>query len=371
MRLLEYQSKRLLKKYGTPVPDGKIVANPSDAKQFMEMAKSDCMLKAQVLTAGRSKSGGIKLIKSVDEIEPALSEMLKIKFENFPVNLTLIEKAVNYKDVFKLSLFIDPVSAKPIIELTYLVSSTEEYLNKHDQSKNIETAEINPEIGLLDYQVRHLEMALEAPREMWDQFRQIARDLWKMFCELDAVYLEINPLVLSSDNHLMALNVIIEIDDYALFRQSELAGLIDYAMYSSLEIETHKAGLSFIQLDGNIGCMANGAALAMSTVDLIYRKGKSPANFLDVGACVSAERLGVGFRLLIAEKNIESMVLNYYGLSTPCDEIAMEILKAWGEIGFTKPVFVLFSGLNSKKGVEILRRKKPFKAALFSNDFSI
>lgn len=353
------------------MPDGKIVTNPSGAKQFMEMAGSDCMLKAQVLSAGRSKSGGVKLIKSLGEIDSAVSEMLMIKFNDLPVGLILIEQTINFKDVFNLSFYIDQVSAKPIIALSRPALSPDVHSVKATKTMKLAAVEINQDIGLLGYQIRHLAQALELPREIWDHFGKVALGLWRIFNDLDAIYLETNPLVQSIDNRLIVLNVIIEIDESALFRQNELAELIDYSIYHSIEAEALKAGLSFISLDGNIGCLANGAALAKSTMDLIQKSGGTPANYMDVGACTSAERLGAGFRLLIAEKTIESIFVNYYGISTPCDEIANEMLKARDELNLIKPVIVLFSGLNSKKGVDILNKKSPLKAILFRSETSI
>ena len=371
MKLLEYQSKKILKRYGIPVPEGKIVTNPLVAKQFIKTVQSDCILKAQVQSEGRSKTGGIKLIKSENEIDSAITDMLMLKFNGLPTGLILIEQAIHFSDVFNLSIHIDPYSAKPKLELAHLIKSAHSLSEGSKNQLKKESIEINPIIGLLEYQIRHLTQSVELPKPIWGHFGQVVKGSWRMFIDLDMEYLEINPLALSGNQQLVALNVNIIIDEYALYRQNELGEMIDYSANHPIEVEALKGGFSFKKLDGDVGSLANGGALAQTTMDLIHQSGGKPANYLDVGACTSVERLGAAFRLLISDEQINSILINYYGAITPCDVIAAELLKVRDLTNYSNPVSVFFSGLSSEEGIALLSNQRPFLPELFHCERSL
>lgn len=371
MKLLEYQSKKILKRYGIPVPEGKIVTNPLVAKQFLRTVRSDCILKAQVQSEGRSETGGIQLIRYENEIDSAITDMLMLKFNGLTTGVILIEQVIRFSDEFILSIHIDPYSAKPRLELTNLNKSVQFLSEGNRNQLGKETVEINPTIGLHEFQIRHLTQSLDLPKPIWEHFGEVVKGLWRMFNDLDITYLEINPLVFSNDQQLVALNVNIIVDEYALFRQNELGELIEYSEYHPIEVEALKAGFSYKKLEGNVGSLTNGGALAQTTLDLIHQSGAKPANYLDVGTCASVERIGAAFRLLISDGQINTILVNYYGAITPCDVIAAELLKVRDQTNYSSPVKVYFSGLSCEEGIALLSNQSPFLPELFQCECSL
>ncbi len=353
MKLHEYQSKGLFARNGIPVPFGRVVSTASEAKQITEDLGGRSVIKAQVLVGGRGKAGGIRLAKSPKEAEELATIVLGMEIKGMPVRRVLVDEMINFSQEIYLAIANDRTARQPVI----IASSAggvdiEETAVKHPEK--IFKIMINPLLGLRDYQVRDIAAGIELKRSLWRAFGEVASNLWKVFCATDATLAEINPLVVTSEGKLVALDGKMVLDDNALFRHPELAEIRDLDIEAHAETEARKYGLTYIKLDGQIGCMVNGAGLAMATTDIIKLYGGEPANFLDIGGGAGAEKVAAAFRIILQDPNVKGVLINIFGGITRCDEVARGILTAMAEVKPQVPMVVRLVGTNAEEGLKLL-----------------
>jgi succinyl-CoA synthetase beta subunit len=357
MKLHEHQAKEILKKYNLPVPEGKVAFSLQEAKQVAEeLGEFPLVVKAQVHCGGRGKAGGVKLVKSMEELETAVEGMLGKVLKTFqcpdgkPVNRVWIEKATPIEKEYYLSITLDRAVSKPV-----LMASAEGGMEIEEVAKEkpeaIHMLHIDPDLGLMPSQARNLAFKLGLPV---NDFVKIALGLYRAYEELDASLVEVNPLVLTKDGKLVLLDAKVEIDDNALFRHKDLEDMEDLTQLDPLEVEAKTYSLNYIKLDGNIGCMVNGAGLAMTTMDIIKLAGGEPANFLDVGGGANVEQIANAFRILMADKNVKTVFINIFGGILRCDRLANGLIEAAKMVEIKVPVVVRMEGTNVEEGKRIL-----------------
>lgn len=353
MKLHEYQSKLIFAENGIPIPRGRVAMTAAEAKQIAEELGTRVVVKSQVLVGGRGKAGGIQLAKSPKEAEETATQILRMKIKGLPVRKVLIDEAADIDKEIYLGITNDRASKKPV-----MMASAEGGVEIEDVARRmpekIIKVYIDPLLGLRDFQARDIAAGIDLSREHWRIFGKIASGLWKAYQSSDATLAEINPLVITTDNKLLAVDGKMVIDDNALFRHPDLVDKRDLDIEEQAEIEARKYGLSFIKLDGDIGCMVNGAGLAMTTMDVIKLYGGKPANFLDIGGGASAEKVAAAFRIILSDPNIRAILINIFGGITRGDEVASGILSAMEEIKTQVPMVVRLVGTNAKEGLQIL-----------------
>jgi len=353
MRLHEYQSKEVFADYRIPIPRGRLASTPEEAKLIAEELNEPVVLKAQVLIGGRGKAGGIRLVKSPDEAEEEASKVLGNRINDIPVRRLLVEEAVNIQQEIYFGMTVDREHGE-----TFMIASAEGGVEIEEVARSspekIVRININPLLGLRDYQARNCATEIEVPRSLWRSFITMTQNLYQAYQNLDATLVEINPLVITTDNRWMALDGKIIIDDNALFRHPDYVDKRDISAETPEEIEARKFGLSYIKLSGNIGCLVNGAGLAMATMDIIQHKGGQPANFLDIGGGASAEKVAAALRILLADRQVKTVLINIFGGITRCDEVASGIKRVLKEINTDIPFIIRLVGTNEAEGKQIL-----------------
>lgn len=355
MKLHEYQSKHIFAKYGIPIPKGRVASTAEEAKHIANELGKRVVIKSQVLVGGRGKAGGIRLAKNSDEIESIAAEILSMEIKGLPVRKVLVDEAANIDKEIYLGITNDRSARKPVMMASAAGGVEIEEVARKTPEKIIKV-HIDPLLGLRDYQARDIAGSIDLPREHWRQFGQIANGLWQAYIGCDATLAEINPLVITSEKQLLALDGKMVLDDNALFRHPDLADMRDLDVEVQSEIEARKYGLSFIKLDGNIGCMVNGAGLAMTTMDIIKLYGGEPANFLDIGGGASAEKVAAAFRIILSDHNVKAILLNVFGGITRGDEVAKGILAAMNDVKTQIPMVVRLVGTNAEEGRQILSK---------------
>jgi succinyl-CoA synthetase beta subunit len=361
MKLHEYQSKQIFSRFGIPIPKGRVAATADEAKQIAKELGSRVVIKSQVLVGGRGKAGGIRLAKSPDEAAELASQILTMEIKGLPVRKVLVDEAANIESEIYLGITNDRTARRPVLMASSAGGVEIEEVARLTPEK-IVRVNIDPLLELRDYQARDIATGIDLPREHWKQFGQIAGGLWQAFRSCDATLAEINPLVITSDNQLVALDGKMLIDDNALYRQQVLADLRDLDAEAPSEIEARRYGLSFIKLDGNIGCMVNGAGLAMTTMDIIKLFGGTPANFLDIGGGASAEKVAAALRIILSDPNVKAILFNIFGGITRGDEVARGILAALQEVNPTVSMVIRLVGTNAEEGRRILADAKMITA---------
>ncbi len=353
MKLHEYQSKLIFARYGVPIPKGRVAATASEAKQIAEELGGRVVIKSQVLVGGRGKAGGIRLAKSSKEAEDLATQILGMEIKGLPVRKVLVDEAVSIGTEIYLGITNDRNMHRPVIMASSAGGVEIEEVAQQSPEKIIKVY-IDPLLGLRDYQARDIATGIDLPRAFWRSFMEIANALWRAYSDLDATLAEINPLVITSDQRMVALDGKMIIDDNALFRHADLADLRDRDAEEPAEIEARKYGLSYIQLDGQIGCMVNGAGLAMATMDIIKLYGGEPANFLDIGGGAGSEKVSAAFRIILSDPNVKAVLINIFGGITRCDEVARGILIAMAEVKTKTPMVVRLVGTNAEEGRRLL-----------------
>jgi len=353
MKLHEYQSKQIFSRFGVPIPKGHVAATASEARQVAEELGGRVVIKSQVLVGGRGKAGGIRLAKTPKEAENVATQVLAMEIKGLPVRKVLVDEAVSISKEIYLGITNDRAMRKPVIMASSAGGVDIEEIASQSPEKIIKV-HIDPLLGLRDYQARDIAVGIDLPREHWRAFLDISRALWKAYAECDATLAEINPLVITADNRLLALDGKMIIDDNALFRHPDLSDMRDMDVEAPAEIEARKYGLSYIKLDGQIGCLVNGAGLAMATMDIIKLFGAEPSNFLDVGGGATAEKVAVAFRIILTDPNVKAILINIFGGITRGDEVARGILAALKEVKTTIPMVVRLVGTNAEEGRRLL-----------------
>ena len=353
MKLHEYQSKTIFSKYGIPIPNGRVAATAQEAKQIAEELGGRVVIKSQVLVGGRGKAGGVKLAKDSVEAEQLATQILGMDIKGLPVRKVLVDEASAIDQEIYFAITDDRSAKKPVIIASSSGGIDIEEVAAKTPEKIIKV-NIDPLLGMREYIARDVAAAIDLPREYWRDFTKIAMGLYEVYKSTDATLAEINPLVITKDKKLVALDGKMMIDDNALYRHPELAEMRDTDEDAPSEIEARKYGLSFIKLDGNIGCMVNGAGLAMTSMDVIKLFGGEPANFLDVGGGADAKKVAAAMRIILSDPNVKAVLFNIFGGITRCDEVAKGILVAMDEVKPKVPMVVRLVGTNAEEGRRLL-----------------
>ncbi len=353
MKLHEYQSKQIFSNFGIPIPPGHVATNSEDAKRIAEELNRAVVIKSQVLVGGRGKAGGIRLAKSPQEAEDLATQILGMEIKGLPVHKVLVDEAANIATEIYLGITNDRAARKPVM-MASSAGGVEIEQVAQDTPEKIVKVHIDPLLGLRDYQARDLAAGIDLPRVHWREFGQIGRGLWQAYLSSDATLAEINPLVITSQDQLLAVDGKMVLDDNAMFRHPDLAEMRDVDIEPESETEARKYSLSFIKLDGFIGCMVNGAGLAMATMDIIKLNGGEPANFLDIGGGAGSEKVAAALRIILSDANVKAVLFNIFGGITRGDEVARGILAALNEVKTEVPMVVRLVGTNAEEGREIL-----------------
>ena len=361
MNLHEYQSKQLFAKYAIPVPKGQVANTPEEAVAAAEyLGGTLWVVKAQVHAGGRGKAGGVKVAKDLDTVRSATKAMLGTTLvthqtgaEGLPVHQVYVEQGSQIVREIYLSLVLNREAGRIAFVASAAGGTDIEEVAEHTPEKLIHV-NIHPTAGLQDFQCRQLAFALGLSGAQIGQFGRIAQALYKLYLEQDAALVEINPLIVTGDGELLALDAKIGIEDNALFRHKDLAALRDDTQEDAMERKAAEHELNYVSLGGNIACMVNGAGLAMATMDLIQLHGGSPANFLDVGGGATKERVSAAFKLILSNPKVTAILINIFGGIVRCDMIAEGIIAAVKEVGVDMPVIVRLEGTNAPLAREIL-----------------
>ena len=361
MNIHEYQAKQLFSSYGINVLKGDIAFNVDDAVKIAEGINSKkWVVKAQIHAGGRGKGGGVKIANSIKEVEEYSNNILGMNLitpqtgvEGKKVLKVYVEEGCQIKKEYYLGIVLDRAKGKFV-----MMASTEGGMEiekvAEEMPEKIIKVILDPLMGLNAFQARQLSFALEIPKEAMKDFIRQVTLLAKIAVEKDFTLVEINPLILTEDNKVIALDAKVNIDDNALFRNSDLKELLDESEVDPKELEAEKYDLSYVKLDGKLGCMVNGAGLAMATMDIIKLKGSSPANFLDVGGGASKEKVSGALKIIISDKDVKAILINIFGGIMRCDIIAEGIVEAVNEMKLDKPLIVRLEGTNVESGKEIL-----------------
>jgi len=363
MNIHEYQAKAVLAKFGVPVAHGLPAFTPEEAvKAAKELGGPVWVVKAQIHAGGRGKAGGVKVVKSIEDVEKEAKRLLGatlVTHQTGPkgkqVNRIYIEEGSAIEKEFYLSMLVDRESARVAI-----VASTEGGMDiekvAHDTPEKIVTITVDPVANICPHHVRRLSKALGLDADLQKQMSPMLTDLYRAFTMKDMALLEINPLVITKDKKLLCLDAKVGFDDNALFRHPDIAALRDETEEDAKEIEASKYDLNYVALDGEIGCMVNGAGLAMATMDIIKLYGLAPANFLDVGGSATTEKVTAAFKIITSDPNVKGILVNIFGGIMKCDIIAEGVVTAVKEVGLQVPLVVRLEGTNVEKGKEIIAK---------------
>ncbi|MCA0990213.1 ADP-forming succinate--CoA ligase subunit beta [Bacillus hwajinpoensis] len=362
MNIHEYQGKEVLRSYGVSVPNGQVAYS---AKEAVDVAKqldsSVYVVKAQIHAGGRGKAGGVKIAKNLEEVRTYAEEILGKTLvthqtgpEGKEVKRLLIEEGCDIKQEYYVGLVLDRVTSRVVMMASEEGGTEIEEVAEHSPEKIFKEV-IDPAVGLQGYQARRLAFNINIPKEQINKAVKFMLGLYKVFVEKDASIAEINPLVTTGDGNVMALDAKLNFDPNALYRHKDILELRDLDEEDTKEIEASKYELSYIALDGNIGCMVNGAGLAMATMDIIKHYGGDPANFLDVGGGATAEKVTEAFKIILSDKNVKGIYVNIFGGIMKCDVIAEGVVEATKQVGLEIPLVVRLEGTNVDLGKQILK----------------
>ncbi len=362
MNIHEYQAKEIFKNYGVPTPRGGVAFSGPEARKVAEdLGGNLWVVKAQIHAGGRGKAGGVKLAKTLDEVEKLAEEMIGMKLvthqtgpEGKIVKKVYIEEGADIKAEYYLGMVLDRA-----LEMPVMMASTEggmeiEEVAAKTPEKIVKVA-IDPTIGFQPFHARKLSFGLGLGKDEQKEFIKFAKALYNVYVENDAEMIEINPLIKTGEGKFLALDAKMGFDDNALYRHPDISDMRDLDEEELTEIEAKKYGLSYIKLDGNVGCMVNGAGLAMATMDIIKHEGGEPANFLDVGGGANPDTVAKGFEIILSDPNVKSIFVNIFGGIVRCDRIANGILQATEKVEVNVPVIVRLDGTNAEEATEILR----------------
>jgi succinyl-CoA synthetase beta subunit len=365
LKIHEYQAKSVLARFGVPVPRGEVTFTAHDAAAIAErLGTSVVVIKAQIHAGGRGKGGGVKLGKSPDEAERLARQMIGMTLvthqtgpEGRKVSRVLIEEGLQIERELYLSMLLDRAAGRPVIIASaaggmdieeVAAKSPEKILREH----------VDPATGVLPFQARKLAFAIGLDAGPAVKMVKLLDSIYKAFVETDASLIEINPLILTKGGDLIALDAKVTFDDNALYRHPDIREFRDLAEEDPLEVEASKFSLNYIRLDGNIGCMVNGAGLAMATMDIIKLAGGEPANFLDVGGGANAEQIKNAFRILMADRNVKAVFINIFGGILRCDVLAAGVIAAVKELGVPVPIVIRMEGTNVEEGKRMLKESR-------------
>jgi succinyl-CoA synthetase beta subunit len=362
MKVHEYQGKEILRKYGVAVPRGHVVDNPQHAREVARELGGRVVVKAQIHAGGRGKGGGVKLAKTADEAAELTKQMLGMTLvthqtgpEGRVVRKVLIEEALNIDKELYLGITLDRKIGKPVVMASAQGGMEIEEVAARDP-KAIHREPIDAVLGIQPFQARRVAYAIGLKGNAFKKAVDFLQKLVKAYVDTDASLAEINPLLITKEEDVLALDAKMNFDDNAMFRHPDIVEMRDLNEEDPLEVEASKFGLNYIKLDGTVGCMVNGAGLAMATMDIIKHAGGEPANFLDVGGGASAEQVKNAFRIILSDKNVKAILINIFGGIMRCDRIAEGVVQASKEIGLPVPLVVRLEGTNVELGKEILQK---------------
>ena len=360
MKVHEYQAKSLLQKYGVAVPRGEVTDNPGDAREIARRLGGRCVVKAQIHAGGRGKGGGVKLARDADEayeLARRIIGMTLVTHQTGPqgklVQKVLIEEALDIDRELYLGLTLDRAIARPVLMVSHSGGMEIEEVAAKDPSAILREP-VDPALGLFPFQARKIAFALGLSGDSYCKALVFLPAFFRAYVETDASLAEINPLLVTKGGDVVALDAKMTFDDNALFRHPEIREMRDLTEEDPLEVEASKFGLNYIKLDGNVGCMVNGAGLAMATMDIIQLAGGRPANFLDVGGGASEEQVKNAFRIILSDRNVRGVLINIFGGIMRCDVIAKGVVAAVAEMGLEIPVVVRLEGTNVELARKIL-----------------
>jgi len=354
MNLQEYQSKELFRKVGIPVVEGKVAETPEEAVAAAKEIGFPVVIKAQVLTGGRGKAGGVKLANDEVETTEKTRSILSMEIKGLKVNKVLVTKAVKIIREFYVGFTVDRTKKRNVLIVSPEGGMEIEEVAKTNPEKILKI-EIDPLLGLFSFQAKKAALFLTANQNVANQFADIIEKLYKLYIDLDSNLSEINPLAIIEGDNVLALDAKVSIDDNALFKHPEIEKLRELTEEEKVEIEAKSKGFTYIKLNGNIGCLVNGAGLAMATMDLIKLFGGSPANFLDIGGSSSPDKVANAIRLILSDKNVKAILINIFGGITRCDDVAKGLVEALQTVKVDVPIVVRLTGTNEDKAKEILK----------------
>ncbi len=361
MKVHEYQAKSLLARYGVPVPRGEVTDNPQEAREIAKRLGGRAVVKAQIHAGGRGKGGGVKVAKTADEAYEHAKKILGMTLitaqtgpEGRLVQKVLVEEALDIDRELYLSVTLDRGRGLPSMMVSKSGGMEIEEVAAKDPTAIVRET-LDPGLGMFPFQARKLAFALGLSGQSFKNGVAFMPVLFRAYLESDASLAEINPLLVTKAGDVLALDAKMTFDDNALFRHADIKAMRDLAEEDPLEVEASKFGLNYIKLDGNVGCMVNGAGLAMATMDLVKLAGGEPANFLDVGGGANEEQVKNAFRIILSDKNVRGVLINIFGGIMRCDIIANGVVAAVREMGLSLPVVVRLEGTNVDLGKQILR----------------
>lgn len=356
MKIHEYQARNLFRKYGIPVPEGEVCHSVDEVKKKISDDDKLRVVKAQVHVGGRGKAGGVKLAKTKAEAIALADQILGMNIKGLTVEKVLVADAVDIEKEFYVGLINDR-NTKSVTLMASAEGGVEiEEVARVSPEKIIKMT-IDPTMGLMDWQARKVALQLFSEPTQVRQAAAILVKLYKLYVDTDSSLAEINPLVLTPDKRVLAIDGKMNFDDNALFRQRKILAMREVSEEEAKEIEATAKGLSYIKLDGNIGCMVNGAGLAMATMDMIKLYGGDPANFLDIGGSSNPQKVVDAMNILLSDKNVNAVMINIFGGITRCDDVARGLVTALEEIKTQIPIVIRLSGTNAKEGLEIIKSK--------------
>ena len=357
MKLHEYQSKFLFRDFGIPIPQGDVATNPKEAYDIAQELGGVVVVKAQVHVGGRGKAGGVKVARNAEEAKRHAASILGMDIKGLTVERVLIDPGADIQQEIYLAITNDRGAGMPLIMTSMEGGMDIEELNR-ERPDAIVREHIDPIMGLHDYQMTYIASAMGMPRAHWRRFGRILSGLYECYSASDAELAEINPLVITGDGDLLAVDGKVIIDDNALFRQPALTKQRDTGGEPDSERQARDAGITYIKLDGQIGCMVNGAGLAMTTMDMTKLYGDAdgigPANFLDIGGGASPEQVAAALRIILSDENVKCVLFNIFGGITRCDEVARGILTAYNEVNPEVPMVIRLQGTNADAGNKII-----------------
>ena len=363
MKIHEYQAKEIFSKFGVPVPPGDVAETPEQAYSIAKRIADKLVVKAQVLVGGRGKAGGVKLADSPEKAKEIASEILGMDIKGLRVEKVLVAQAVDIKEEYYLGIILDRRSQKPVVMASAAGGVDIEEVARNTPEKIFKMTIEDVQIGLMPHQARWLCLKIFKTKSQALKASRILMSLYRAFMSSDASLAEINPLVVTTSGDVLAIDAKMNVDDNGLYRHKEIEEMRDLKAEDPREAEAREKDLSYIKLDGSIGCVVNGAGLAMATMDLVKKYGGEPANFLDIGGSSSPEKVENAVRILMTDENVKAVYFNIFGGITRCDDVANGILVALDKMDIDVPIIIRLTGTNENEGRKILEKTDLIPAA--------
>jgi succinyl-CoA synthetase beta subunit len=355
LKLHEYQAKEIFAEYGIPIPGGKVATTAEEASSIASEIGKKVVIKAQVHVGGRGKAGGIKFADNPDQARKVASDILSMEIKGLPVKKVLVGECLDVADEYYLGIIVDRKSQKPVVMVSSAGGVDIEEVARETPEK-IHKFTVDPMRGLLPYEARQLAFKIVPDGKLAMKTAGVLSRLYNVFAGVDASLAEINPFVRTASGEMIALDAKINIDDNALCRRPEIEEMRDLEAENPYEVKARQMGLSYVKLDGTIGCIVNGAGLAMATMDMVKRYGSEPANFLDIGGSSSPEKVTTAMEIILSDKNVKAILFNIFGGITRCDDVANGIVEALGRMKVGVPIVVRLTGTNEDEAAAILKK---------------